>query len=353
MPMLPFDIESILSGGVLSVISILLITAVIFVNGWTDAPNAIATCISTRSLTPAKGILLAAIMNFAGVFIMSMINRSVAKTVYGIARFGEDSKIALAALSASLLSIVIWAVVAWFFGIPTSESHALIAGITGASFAVFGSFKGLGAAEWKKVLWGIILSVLIGFGLGLLIVTLTRLIVQRFKLKGTTGVFRRLQVLSSAFMAFMHGAQDGQKFIGVFLLSAYISNNRAKGGEFHIPIWLMLFTALVISLGTATGGYRIIKSVSMDMVKLKAYQGFSADLAGSVSLLLSSFAGLPVSTTQAKTSAIMGVGASRGLRFVNWRIAGNMVATWLLTFPGCAFISYFVTKLFFVLIGKS
>lgn len=349
--MLPFDIKSAFQGGPLSVIAMLLITAVIFVNGWTDAPNAIATCISTRSLTPAKGILLASFMNFAGVFIMSVINRSVAETVFGIASFGDDSKVAIAALCAALFSIVIWAVVAWFFGIPTSESHALIAGITGASFAVFGSFDGIGTAEWKKVLFGIVLSVFVGFSLGFIIVSITRIFIRRFSLKGTSGAFAFLQALSSAFMAFMHGAQDGQKFIGVFILGVYIAGGRTHTGEFHIPLWLMVFTALIMSFGTATGGYRIIKSVSMDMVRLKAYQGFSADLAGSVSLLLSSFAGLPVSTTQAKTAAIMGVGASKGLRFVNWRIAGNMLVTWLLTFPGCAFISYLVTKLFFILIS--
>ena len=345
-------LEDVLHNPVL-LITVFLTLGVILVNGWTDAPNAIATCISTRSMSPKAAIVMAAVFNFLGVFVMTLINSTVAETIYKMVDFGGESRDALVALCAALFAIVVWATAAWRFGIPTSESHALIAGVSGAAIALQGGLKGINGQEWVKVLYGLGFSTLGGFAFGWIFTRVTELCCRGMNRRKANRFFKNAQVTGAAAMAFMHGAQDGQKFIGVFLLSAYISNNRAKGGEFHIPIWLMLFTALVISLGTATGGYRIIKSVSMDMVKLKAYQGFSADLAGSVSLLLSSFAGLPVSTTQAKTSAIMGVGASRGLRFVNWRIAGNMVATWLLTFPGCAFISYFVTKLFFVLIGKS
>lgn len=147
-------------------------------------------------------------------------------------------------------------------------------------------------------------------------------------------------------MAFMHGAQDGQKFIGVFLLGVALANGHAEMSSFHIPIWLMVLCSAVMALGTSIGGYRIIKAVGMDMVKLEKYQGFSADMAAAGCLLLSSLTGVPVSTTHTKTTAIMGVGAAKRLRSVNWGVVREMVMTWVLTFPGCGFIGYLMAELF-------
>lgn len=306
-------------------VTVILTIGVILVNGWTDAPNAIATCISTRAIKPKNAIIMAAVFNFLGVFVMTLINKSVAMTISNMVDFGTDVRASSIALSGALASIVIWATAAWYFGIPTSESHALIAGLTGAAVAYFNSFKGVNPAEWMKVIFGLLLSTFGGFFLGW---GLSKLIVLIFKDKDrrrTNKTFRNAQIGGAAAMAFMHGAQDGQKFIAVFIIGMALANGQAVSGSVDIPVWLMLFCSLLMALGTSIGGYRIIKAVGMDMVKLEAYQGFSADLAAALSLLAASlFKGLPVSTTHTKTTAIMGVGAARRIG----RSIGAWCARW-------------------------
>lgn len=327
-------------------ITVLLTLGVILVNGWTDAPNAIATCVSTRSMGVRKAILMAACMNFLGVLVMTIISAKVAETIYKMVDFGGDPKQALVALCASLFAIVLWATAAWWFGIPTSESHALIAGISGAAIALQGGIAGINGDEWIKVIYGIVLSTLMGFILGYVITKLVeKLFVNMSRLKAFT-FFRNAQVGAAAGMAFMHGAQDGQKFMGVFMLGVFLAEGQATVTEFVIPIWLMILCSAVMACGTAMGGYRIIKSVGMDMVKLEKYQGFSADLAAGISLLCASVFGLPVSTTHTKTTAIMGVGAAKRMSAVNWKVVGNMVLAWILTFPGCGVIGFLMAKLF-------
>ena len=161
--------------------------------------------------------------------------------------------------------------------------------------------------------------------------------------------FSGAQVAGGAAMAFMHGAQDGQKFMAIFLLGAAFANGQAYTSSFTVPIWLMVICSLVMGLGTSIGGYRIIKSVGMDMVKLKPYQGFAADLSATLCLLLSSLTGIPVSTTHTKTTAIMGVGAARRIRNVNWGIVKDLVLTWVFTFPGCGVLGYIMAKLFLII----
>ena len=327
-------------------VTVILTIGVILVNGWTDAPNAIATCISTRAIKPKNAIIMAAVFNFLGVFVMTLINKSVAMTISNMVDFGTDVRASSIALSGALASIVIWATAAWYFGIPTSESHALIAGLTGAAVAYFNSFKGVNPAEWMKVIFGLLLSTFGGFFLGW---GLSKLIVLIFKDKDrrrTNKTFRNAQIGGAAAMAVMHGAQDGQKFIAVFIIGMALANGQAVSGSVDIPVWLMLFCSLLMALGTSIGGYRIIKAVGMDMVKLEAYQGFSADLAAALSLLAASlFKGLPVSTTHTKTTAIMGVGAAKRIRSVNWGVVREMVLAWVLTFPGCGLLGYLVTRL--------
>ena len=191
----------------------------------------------------------------------------------------------------AMAAIVVWATAAWYFGIPTSESHALIAGISGAAVAIQNSFAGINGAEWVKVLWGILLSTVLGFVLGFLTSKLTVLIFRNQNRMKSERFFSRAQVVGGGAMAFMHGAQDGQKFMAIFLLGAAFANGNSTTSEFAVPIWLMVLCSLVMGLGTSIGGYRIIKSVGMDMVKLKPYQGFSADLAATLCLLLSSLTG--------------------------------------------------------------
>ena len=327
-------------------IAALLTLAVILVNGWTDAPNAIATVVSTRAMGVRPAIIMAAVFNFLGVFVMTSLNASVAMTIYNMVDFGGDAHSALLALCAAMTAIVIWATVAWYFGIPTSESHALIAGLSGAAIAIQNGLGGINGSEWAKVLWGLVLSTLLGFGTGFVTTRLTEWICRGMNRNRTNRFFKNAQVGGGAAMAFMHGAQDGQKFLAVFLLGVALANGQTEASAFQVPLWLMAVCSLVMGLGTSIGGYRIIKSVGMDMVKLTPYQGFSADAAAALCLLFSSLTGIPVSTTHTKTTAIMGVGASRRLRNVNWSTVSDLVLTWVLTFPGCGIIGFLIAKLF-------
>lgn len=327
-------------------ITVILTLGVILVNGWTDAPNAIATCVSTRSMKAGSAIFMAAIFNFLGVLFMTMVNATVAQTIYNMVDFGGNSKDALIALCASLFAIVLWATAAWALGIPTSESHALIAGLSGSAIALQGGLDGINGSEWIRVIYGLILSTVVGFVLGYLVTKLVEFICKGMDRRKTNDFFKNGQIVGAACTAFMHGAQDGQKFMGVFMLGIFLANGQSSVTEFTIPVWLMVLCSLVMGLGTSIGGYRIIKSVGMGMVKLEKYQGFCADIAASASLLASSVTGIPVSTTHTKTTAIMGVGASKRLSSVNWGTVKEMVSAWILTFPGCGLIGYLMALIF-------
>jgi PiT family inorganic phosphate transporter len=327
-------------------ITVILTIGVIFVNGWTDAPNAIATCVSTRAMGVRAAILMSAVFNFLGVLVMTLINSTVAMTIKNMVNFDGHNDQALIALCAALFAIVIWAVAAWYFGIPTSESHALIAGISGAAIALQGGFSGINGAEWAKVLIGLALSTLLGFGSGFLVCKLTVLICRNMDRRKTNTFFNGAQIFGGAAMSFMHGAQDGQKFMGVLLLGIFLINGNDTTTGVVLPVWMMLLCSIVMGLGTGVGGKKIIKSVGMDMVKLEKYQGFSADIAAAACLLLSSLFGIPVSTTHTKTAAIMGVGAIKRISAINFRVVGDMVLTWVLTFPGCGLIGFLMARLF-------
>jgi len=330
-------------------ISVLLTLGVIFVNGWTDAPNAIATCVSTRCIDVNKAIIMAAICNFLGVIVMTAFNAEVAMTIKNMVNFGGNNEEALIALCAAMAAIVLWAVGAWYFGIPTSESHALIAGLTGAAIALQGGLDGVNAQEWLKVIYGLVLSTLIGFGAGYVVCKLISVLFASSDRRKMNTFFSGAQVVGGAAMAFVHGAQDGQKFLGVLLLGLYLVNGMDDTANAVIPVWMMVLCSLVMGVGTSVGGKKIIKSVGMDMVKLEKYQGFSADLSASLCILGSTLFGIPVSTTHVKTTAIMGVGAVKRMSAINYKVVGDMVLAWVLTFPGCGLIGFGMAKLFLFL----
>ena len=324
-----------------------LVLGVIFVNGWTDAPNAIATAVSTRVISTRNAIIMATILNFLGALALTMINSQVAETISKMVSFEGGANEPQIALAASLFAIVVWATGAWYFGIPTSESHALIAGLTGAAMAM-GGLSSVNMSEWSKVLIGLGVSSIFGFGGGFLITKLIQLCSAPFHRQKANKFFALGQVGTAGAMAFLHGAQDGQKFMGVFMLTLFYNGlaERTSSGGFIIPIWVMMLCSLVMGVGTSVGGARIIKTVGMDMVKLERYQGFSADLGASICLLAASLFGIPLSTTHTKTTSIMGVGAAKRLSSLDWRIVREMVLAWILTFPGCGLIAYLMTKLF-------
>ena len=327
-------------------LAVALTLGVILVNGWTDAPNAIATCVVTRCMSARAAIIMAAIFNFLGVYVMTMLSPKVAQTITKMVDFGTDPDQAVIALSAAMFAIVTWASAAFVFGIPTSESHALIAGLTGSAIALHGSLDGVNGGEWVKVLYGIVISVTLGFGLGWLVCKLTTLGFKNVERRKTEPVFKYAQIAGAAYSAFMHGAQDGQKFMGIIILCLFMSQGQSIPQNMEPATWIMVLCAVIMGLGTAIGGKKIIKSVGMDMVKLEKYQGFSADLAASSSLLLCSLLSLPVSTTHAKTTAIMGVGAVKSVKAINLGVVKEMCLTWVLTFPGCGLIGFLMTKLF-------
>src|SRR5687767_2047713 len=287
---------------------LLLILAAEFVNGWTDAPNAIATVVSTRVMRPSHAVLMAAVLNAAGAFAGLEVASTIGK---GIIR---ADLVDIQTVGAAMMGIVLWSTAAWYYGLPTSESHGLVAGLTGAAFATAG-WEGVQWEGWKKVFIGIGFSTFLGFFIGLFFM-IAILWIARRSLPGTVRRrFGRLQILSAAFMAFSHGSNDGQKFIGVFTL------------------------ALVL------GGWLIIKTMGLRLTKLEPIHGFAAETAAGVTIMTAGAFGIPLSTTHTISTAIMGVGSTRGLSAVKWGVAGNMVLAWILTFPVCGLIAYVTTKL--------
>lgn len=338
-------IAEILSNPILAVVTLLNV-GVIIVNGATDAPNAIASCVSTRSMKPKHAIIMAAICNFLGLLLISLVSSAVANTIFKMVDFGGDAHSATVALMAAMVAIIVWGATAWYFGIPTSQSHSLIAGLTGAAIAIHGGFDAINGAEWVKVIYGIFLSTLLGFGLGWVIYKVVGHFCRDLNRQRANKFFKWAQIAAGAGVAFMHGAQDGQKFMGIFLLAIVLTTGTGSVESMVLPIWLMVFCALNMGFGTAVGGERIIKSVGVDMVKLETFQGFASSLSTTISLAIATFGGLPVSTTHTNTTAMMGVGAAKNPKAVKWDIAIEMVKTWILTFPGCGLMGFVCAKLF-------
>jgi PiT family inorganic phosphate transporter len=313
---------------------VLILTAE-FVNGWTDAPNAIATVVSTRVLSPATAVVMASLFNCLGALSGTAVAATIGKDIV------EPRAITLVTVGAAMAAIVLWSTLAWRFGLPTSESHALVAGLAGAALATAGASSLLWAG-WKKVLVGLVFSTFLGFVAGWLLIALILRLFRRTTPARARHLFGRLQVLSAAFMAFSHGSNDGQKFIGVFTLALVL------GGilpEFKVSWKVILLCSAVMGLGTSIGGWRIIKTMGMRMVKIEPHHGFAAETGAAVCIEVASRLGIPLSTTHTINTAIMGVGASRRLSAVRWGVVGEVVAAWILTFPVCGAIAWAVARL--------
>ena len=320
------------------VIVLFLVLCSVFINGWTDAPNAIATVVSTRVLSPRAAVLLAIVFNLLGVLIMGT---AVAVTMQNLVNFGSNKE-ALVALAAAQLSIVIWSVSAWKFGIPTSESHALIAGLMGAGMSYLG-FDAFDPSKVMLVVYGLVISTIFGFVSGLLATKVVSFGFKNVKRSSANRFFSVGQICSASLMAFTHGGQDGQKFMGVFALALYyggLNDNKS------IALWVMILCSLIMGIGTSIGGYKIIKTMGLDMVKLEKYQGFSAEIAASGLMLVATGFGIPLSTTNTKGTAMMGSAAARRLSNVNWNIVKEMLLAWALTFPACLVMGYLMAKFF-------
>jgi len=312
-----------------------LVLAAEFVNGWTDAPNAIATVVSTRVLSPARAVLLATGLNIVG----AMSGTAVAATI-GKGIVSADA-INVYTVGAAMIGIVFWSTLAWYYGLPTSESHALIAGLTGAGLATAGP-QVLLWSGWQKVLLGLAFSTFLGFFGGLCLMVVIYRLFRQARPATVRRLFGKLQVLSAAFMAFSHGSNDGQKFIGAFTLVLLL------GGlipEFHVELWVILLCAGTMGIGTAVGGWRIMRTMGLRLTKLEPVHGFAAETGAAGTILLASALGIPLSTTHTINTAIMGVGATRRFSAVRWGVSRNIVVAWVLTFPVCGLIAWAVTKL--------
>ncbi len=328
----------------LAVILILVILVAI-VSGATDAPNAIATAVSTRCLSPGTALILAAIFNFVGLIGMTYISAAVAETMFSMVNFSGDTNTGLVCLEAGMVSAILWGLICWLLGIPASKSHSLIAGVTGAAVAMNG-WAGIVWSEWAKVIYGLIFSLVVGFLLGYFVTKAVQALFNTLNRSKANKVCAAIQDVFACVLAFLHGGQDGQKFMSIALLGIALSLGMSDASDLAFPVWLRVVVSTAISLGTLIGGKRIIKSVAMDMVKLEKYQGVTAQVSTSVLLLVANLTGMPVSTSHCSTSSIMGVGASKNIKGVRWNMAGNMVTAWLITFPLCGLLGFLMANLF-------
>jgi len=306
-----------------------------FVNGWTDAPNAITTVVSTKVMTPRQAVLMAVLLNIAGTLSGTAVAYTIGKGIV------DASVLTPEMILCAMLSLIAWSSFAAYFGIPTSESHALVAGLAGAALAAAGPHALL-ASGWSKIGLGLIFSLCLGFGLSYLITRLVILVSYRLTARSSFTVFSRLQIISSMFVAYNHGLNDGQKFIGIFAMTLVI------GGilpQFAIPLWVILLCSLVMGIGTSIGGWRIIKKVGVEMVDIQPWQGFSAETGAGAVILGASLLGIPLSTTHCVNTAIIGSAAAKRMSGVRWLIARNILIAWILTFPICGTLSFLATLL--------
>lgn len=316
---------------------VLILTVVIglifdFINGFHDTANAIATSIATRVLPPGVAIGMSATLNVVGALTGTAVATTIGK---GIVPPGHSTQLVVIA---ALLSGIIWDLVTWYFGLPSSSSHALIFSLVGAG----GAAAGFGAIEFSgltKTLEGLAFSPLLGFLGAFTILVVLLWLFARARPRLVTRIFGRLQILSAIFMSFSHGLGDAQKTMGV-LTVAVASYYGWSGSQWHVPLWVILAAAAAMGLGTAVGGWRIIRTMGMKVVALRPIDGFAAETAGATVITVAAHFGIPTSTTHVISSAIMGVGATKRLSAVRWGVAGQIVAAWIVTIPACIAMSW-------------
>jgi inorganic phosphate transporter, PiT family len=320
----------------------LVILALIFdyINGMHDSANAIATVVSTRVLSPRNAIIMAASFNFLGAFLSTAVAKTIGKGIV------DPSLVTNGIVAAALLAAIFWNLVTWYYGIPSSSSHALIGGIIGATIAYHGFQKLNGEGVWK-IIKSLLVSPIAGFFGGLIIMIAIMWIFNKRPASKVNRWFKHLQLVSAGFMALSHGSNDAQKSMGIITMALF---GMGFIQSFVVPSWVVFVCALAMALGTAAGGWRIIKTMGVRMIKLTPVNGFAAETAASLTILTASHFGSPVSTTHVISSAIMGVGSSKRLSAVRWEIAGQMAMAWILTIPATALVA-FIFALGFKIIG--
>jgi len=304
-----------------------------YINGMHDSANAIATVVSTRVLSPRNALIMSAALNFGGAFASTAVAKTIGKGIV------DPHIVTNGIVAAALLSAIFWNLLTWWYGIPSSSSHALIGGIIGAAISHhgFGALNGEGV--WK-IIKSLLISPLAGFAGGVIIMILLMWIFHKSPAGKVNRWFKHLQLVSASFMAFSHGSNDAQKSMGIITMALVGAGFlHPSGKDFVVPTWVIFLCASAMALGTAAGGWRIIKTMGVKMIRLQPVHGFAAETAASAVILTATHFGAPVSTTHVISSAIMGVGSAKRASAVRWEIAGQMAVAWVLTIPCTALLA--------------
>lgn len=328
----------------LVMLCLVILAALLFdyINGFHDTANAIATCVSTRALSVKAAITMAAVLNFAGAMISTKVASTIGKGIV------DKDNVTQMVVLAGVTGAIIWDLITWYYGLPSSSSHAIIGGIVGAVFA----HAGMSALKWaglKKILLALVLSPVLGAMVGFVFMLALYWMFRDKAPGGLNNRFRQLQIVSAAFMAFSHGTADAQKSMGVITLSLV---SYGFLSSFVVPWEVMVACATAMALGTAAGGWRIIKTVGRDFVKLQPVHGFCVETASAGVILGASAMGMPTSTTHVITSTILGVGLSKRITAVNWKVAYRILIAWVLTIPASALVAYVTYQILNPILGK-
>jgi len=320
-------------------IVIILALAFDFINGFHDTANAIATSVSTRALKPRTAIMMAAVMNFLGAIMFT----GVAKTIGGSVADPAKLDNGLEVLIATLLSAIIWNLITWWFGIPSSSSHALIGSLAGAVYVGAGADK-LNWSGFTTIVEGLVFSPIIAFVIGYIIMTILRWIFARRSPHTVNKGFRSMQIVTAAIQSFTHGTNDAQKAMGIITFALVTADFQ---DHMEVPLWVKLAAATAMALGTSVGGYKIIKTMGTKIFKIEPINGFAADISAASVIFGATLFRLPVSTTHAITSSILGVGAAKRFSAVRWSMAGRIVIAWVITIPIVFVMAGLIYKLLF------
>jgi len=328
---------------ILTILIVIGALAFDFINGFHDTANAIATSVSTKALKPRQAILLAAVMNFVGALTFTGVAKTVSKDIVDPFTLHNGSVVILAAL----LSAIFWNLLTWYFGIPSSSSHAIIGSIAGAAIAAEG-FNALNYTGFIKIIEALILSPILAFIVGYIVYSIFKVAFRNFNLTKTNKRFRYIQIATAALQSYSHGTNDAQKSMGIITLA--LVSSKYLSPDAGIPFWVQASCAVAMGLGTSIGGWKIIKTVGGKIMKIRPVNGVAADLTGAAIIFGATYIHLPVSTTHVISSGILGVGSAHRLKGVKWDTAQRMLITWVITLPITALIAaiaYFILNLFF------
>ncbi len=326
----------------ITLLIVLLAVAFDFINGFHDTANSIATSVSTKALTPRTAIILASVMNFIGAMTFTGVAKTITKDIVDPFTLDNGSLVIIAALIAAIA----WNLITWYYGIPSSSSHALIGSIAGAAIAAAG-FSALNYSGFLTIIVALIASPLLAFSVGFIVYSIFKVVFRNNNLSKTNRRFRSIQIATAALQAYSHGTNDAQKAMGIITMALIVNNYQSSD---DIQTWVQFICALAMALGTAMGGWKIIKTVGGKIMKIRPVNGVAADITGAAVIFGATFIHLPVSTTHVISSSILGVGTSHRLRGVKWGTAQTMLITWFITLPisaTIAGISYMILNLFF------